>query len=375
MAFFDEGDEPRTRAQPAPRRRPPGGGGGGDPDAIRNRRIVAGVLGLAIVLLLVVAVRGCVESAAENALKDYNEDVASIVAQSDRDVGRPFFDLLQRGEDSPVELESQINQLRVLAERQVDTAEDFDTPDEAREAQRELLMVLDMRAQGLGRIASLIRSVNARGEGDAADEAVEGIAGQMQQFLASDVIYDARVMPFVKEALAEREIGGQRLADSQFLPNLGWLAPDTVGERLDVSGGGGGGGGGGDRGEPAPGLHGHGIVSVAVGDQALEPGETANRIPAGADTAFTVTFANQGENDETDVNVRVRIRPSGGGRPITVQKRVPKTTAGANTEVAIPLGQAPPIGDPATIEVLVAGVPGEEKTDNNRQTYTAIFTR
>ena len=329
------------------------------------------MLGLAIVLLLVIALRGCLESAAENALKDYNEDVASVIAQSDRDVGRPFFDLLQRGEDSPVELESQVNQLRVLAERQVDTAEDFDTPDEVREAQRELLMVLDMRAQGLGRIASLIRSVNARGEGDAASEAVEGIAGQMQQFLASDVIYDARVIPFVQEALDEREVGGQRLADSQFLPNLGWLAPDTVAERLEVSAG--GGGSTADRGEPAPGLHGHGVVSVAVGDQTLEPGETANRIPAGADTAFTVTIANQGENEESDVNVRLRIR--GGGSPITAQKRVPKTTAGANTEVAIPLGEAPPIGEPVTIEVLVGKVPGEEKTDNNRQTYTAIFTR
>ena len=369
MAFFDEGDEPRTRAQ-APRRRPPSGGGGSDADAIRNRRIVAGVLVLGIALLLVIALRGCLQSRADNALKDYNEDVGRVIAQSDRDVGRPFFDLLQRGEDSPVELESQVNQLRVTAERQVSTAEDFSAPDEVREAQRELLVVLDMRAQGLGRISSLVRDAYARGDGGAAGEAVEGIAGQMQQFLASDVIYDARVKPFVTEALADREIGGQQIVDSQFLPNLGWLTPDTVAERLDVEGGG---GGGGDTGDPAPGLHGHGLISVSAGDLALEPGETANRIPAGEDTTFTVTFANQGDNEESDVLVRVRIR--GDGRPITAQKRVPSTQPGANTEVEVPLGQAPPIGTPVTIEVSVPKVPGEEKTDNNTQTYTAIFTR
>jgi len=43
--------------------------------------------------------------------------------------------------------------------------------------------------------------------------------------------------------------------------------------------------------------------------------------------------------------------------------------------VSIPLAQAPPIGTPVTIEVSVARVPGEEKVDNNRQSYTAIFTR
>jgi subtilase family serine protease len=112
---------------------------------------------------------------------------------------------------------------------------------------------------------------------------------------------------------------------------------------------------------------------VTVGDQTLTP-DAPNRIAAGADLAFDVTFANQGENEESDVNVRVRIRGET-GKPITAQKRVPSTKPGANTEVTVPLGQAPPIGTPVTIEVSVPKVPGEQKTDNNRQTYTAIFTR
>ena len=66
---------------------------------------------------------------------------------------------------------------------------------------------------------------------------------------------------------------------------------------------------------------------VAVGDQTLQPGETANRIPAGSDIAFTVTVANQGENDEEDVEVTIRIRGDG-GRPITAKRRIDQTTAG-----------------------------------------------
>ena len=56
-------------------------------------------------------------------------------------------------------------------------------------------------------------------------------------------------------------------------------------------------------------------------------------------------------------------------------RKGPTTSAGANAEATIPLTSAPPIGTPVTIEVSVARVPGEEKVDNNRQSYTAIFTR
>ncbi len=375
MAFFDEGDEPRTRVS-----RPSGRGGGAlpprggapDSDAIRTRRIVAAVVGLLVFVILAIGVNACLDNAAENQLKDYNRDVADVVAASDRQVGRPLFDRLAQGGQTPVELESQLNQLRVTAERHVDQAEDFDVPDDLRTAQRNLLLTLGMRASGLGKIASEVRTAQA--ESDQAGEAVDQIAAQMQQFLASDVIYDTRVVPFIQQTFNDREIGGQSQQDSQFLPNLGWLQPRTVADRLGAEAGGGGGDdAGGEDEEPAPGLHGHGLVSTAVGDETLEPGQTANRIPAGSDTAFTVTFANQGDNEEENVAVQVRIR--GDGRPITVRRRVEQTQPGANAEVSIPLTTAPPIGTPVTIDVSVARVPGEEKVDNNRQSYTAIFTR
>jgi hypothetical protein len=374
VAFFDEGDEPRTRVAPPTR----GGGGGGassaggrrpDADAIRNRRIAFAVGALVLFLVLALGVNACLDSRAENRLKDYNRDVANVVAESDRDVGRPFFDLLGQGGSSPVELEAQINQLRVGAERHVDRAEDFDVPDELSTAQRNLLLMLGMRSSGLGKIAGEVRTAQA--QSDEAGDAVGQIAAQMQQFLASDVIYDARVLPFIQETLAEKEIGGQPQQDSQFLPNLGWLNAGTVADRLGAEGGGSDDAASDE--EPAPGLHGHGVVSTSVGDSTLEPGETANRIPAGSDLAFNVEFANQGENNERNVTVQVRIR--GDGRPIVARRRVEQTQAGANAEVSIPLAQAPPIGTPVTIEVSVARVPGEEKVDNNRQSYTAIFTR
>jgi hypothetical protein len=369
LSFFDEGDEPRTRVT---RQMRPGrsgssasAGGRSENDAIRNRRIVAAVIGVLVLLLLVVVVRGCLQAAADNALKDYNDEVADVVQRSDREVGQPFFDLLAQGGTSPVELESQINQLRVVADQQLTTAEGFNTPDELVAAQRNLLLTLDLRRSGLARIASEVRTALAEGSANEAEDAVTQIAAQMQMFLSSDVVYDARVKPFIEEALDGREIGGQQIADSQFLPNLEWLDVQSVEQRLGVTGGGGAGG------EPAPGLHGHGLVSVTVGDLTLQPGQT-NRIPAGADLAFDVTFANQGENEETDVPVTVRIR--GGDKTITARKRVDRTQPGGNATVSVPLTEPPPTGTAVEIEVQVARVPGEEKVDNNRATYPAIFT-
>jgi hypothetical protein len=379
MAFFDEGDEPRTRVARPSRTggsRSGGGGGGrggraGGPDAetLRNRRIVAGLVGLLFLVILFLFVNGCLDRRAENALKDYNRDTAAIVKKSDEQVGAEFFGLLSGGASSAVELEQQINQLRVAADRQVDEAEDLDVPGDMKPAHRNLLLVLDMRQVALGKIASEIRTAMAQEQSDDSAEAIDQIAAQMQQFLASDVVYDARVLPLIQEALADKEIGGQTAQDSQFLPSLEWLDANFVADRLGAEGG----GNTRKSGEVAPGLHGHGLVSVSAGDVTLQPGETANRIPASSNLAFDVTFANQGENDEADVNVAVRIE--GDGERISARKRVDQTKAGTNAEVSVPLTQAPPIGTPVTIEVEVGKVPGEEKTDNNTQTYTAIFTR
>ena len=378
MSFFDEGDEPPTKAQ-RPRRTPgatrPGGGArprsaaAGTPEAVRNRRIVALVIGVLVFILLAIVVNSCLDNRAQNRLKDYNRDVGEVVSASDREVGKPLFEALSAGGQAPNELEQNINQLRVVAERQIDTAEGFDVPDELKNAQRNLLLALDLRATAVAKIASEVRTALARSGGDQADAAVDQIAAQNQALLASDVIYDARVIPFIREAFEDKSITGQEITDSQFLPNLDWLQPATVSDRLGAAGG----GGAGTSGTPAPGLHGHGLVSTAVGDVTLQPGETANRIPAGANIVFTVTFANQGENNEENVPVRIRIR--GAGKPITATRRVEQTTPGQNAEAEIPLDQAPPIGVPVTIEVTVEKVPGEEKTDNNKQSYTAIFTR
>jgi len=343
--------------------------GPSDPQQLLVRRAVAAGVGLLVLVLLVVGIRGCLSNRKEQALKDYNRDVATLVQEVDRNTD-DFFQTLSTGGSSPSDLQTQINQLRVTAEQQTRKAVKLDAPGEMLPAHRNLVLTLSLIQEAVGKVAEKIPSALAS-DATVAENAVKGIAGEMQAFTAADVVYARRVAAIIQQILDKEEIGGQTIQRSSFQQNLGWLDPDIVARRIGSDAG--RGAGGGATGEPAPGTHGHSLVSTAVGDKTLAAGGAANRIIASSNVTFRATIANQGENIETDVRVRVRIR--GAGKTISAQKTVDETRPGTNAEVSVPLGQAPPIGEPVTITVEVRPVPGEKKTDNNTQTYTALFTR
>jgi hypothetical protein len=238
-----------------------------------------------------------------------------------------------------------------------------------RNAQESALIALEFRRDGIAGVGQQIGT--ARGDaGTEADKAFGAIAAQMQSFLSSDVLWEARVVPAIRRELDEAEIGGQTIAASEgSLPDLAWLDEQTVAQRL-------GGelttGGSGSNREPTPGTHGSGLTSVRAGDLTLQPG-TSNRIPRSVDT-FTVTFENQGENDEVDVRVVLRIDASdGSGQPIRVERTVDQVARGQTAEVSLGTPSAPPANTAMTITVEVKAVPGEKNTDKNRQEYPAIF--
>jgi len=367
LSFFDEDDD-EPRRTPRGRRRASSGTVVADQQTVIIRRAVAIGGAILVLILLVVAINGCLDSRKENALKDYNREVSSIIRESDRQIGAEFFNLLrQRGSESPQDLQTAISGYRAQAETQLRQAEDLDVPGDMEAAQRSFLIALQFRRDGLGYIAERIRTALGD-DAEAADAAIRQIAGQMQAFLASDVVYNGRTVPLIKGALDDNEVGGQQIARSKFLPGIEWLEPQFVGDALgqQVSGG------NGNRArEPAPGLHGTSLESTSVGETRLQPSPTPNRIPAADDIAFLVSFTNGGEHDEFDVKVTVTVEPES-GKPIRKSRTVDTVKQGATAEVEIPLGQRPPQGA-ATVTTRVDPVPGEEKTDNNEAEYDVGF--
>ena len=375
MSFFDD-DEPPTR-QARPRRpagasttgtraRTAGGSAPDDPQQLMVRRAVALGAGALILILLVIGVRGCLNSRTENALRDYNRNVAAIVSDSNDQVSGRLFDLLAgAGTDTSLtDLQQNVNQVRVTADEDFKRARALDVPGDMTDAQLHLLQVLSFRADGVEKIAEDLPSL----EGDQSEDAASRVAGQMSAFLASDVIYSQRVVPFITQALQDKDITDVPPA-SVFLRDAQWIDAAFVRRRLT------GRGSGKTTGEPTPGTHGHGLVSVAIGDITLQPGGVLNRVPAAANPVFDVVFANQGENDEFDVEVKVGISASGEDA-IDRNKTLDQTAAGTTEiKLQIPLGSAPPVGVPATVRVEVVPVAGEVTTDNNNSTYTVIFER
>ena len=370
MSFFDEDDEPRRT--PRPRRARPAGGGVATTDSqtLLIRRAVAGIGIVLVLLLLVFFVNSCRNSQRENALKDYNRQLSTIATDSTRQVSAPFFALLtESAGSSPQDLQTQISGYRVQAEQQYEAARRLDVPSEMQGAQESALIALEWRRDGLDRIAQEIRPALGD-ESEQADEAISQIAAQMEVFLASDVAWETRVIPFIRHALDENEIGGQEISRSPFLADLEWLQPETIATVLDqqlTSGGDGGG-------EPTgPGLHGSGLDSTNYGDVTLQPG-VSNELTYEPGTGFAVNFTNQGENDEFDIKVTLRIIHEGDD-PITTSTTIPKVATGASATAELPLEDQPPLDTAVTIRVNVAKVPGEEKVDNNRSEYPAIFRR
>jgi len=366
-SFFDEDDEPTRQSRP--RRGRGGGTVAADQQTLMTRRIVAGVIGVLFLVLLAIVINSCRNSQQESALKDYNREVSTIAQDSAQQVGGQFFQLLGQGNGQPQDLQSAISSFRVQAEQQRQQAAGLSVPGAMKGAQQNLLIALEMRRDGLDYVAARIRS--ALGDsGAVTDQAISQIAGQMQVFLASDVIYSTRVVPFIRSALNANEIGGQTIASSRFVPNQSWLSPQTIATALDqqLSGG-----GSGASGQPTgPGLHGTGLQSTAYGSTTLQP-STSNQLTYTPGQDFVVSFTNQGENDEFDVKVTIRI--AAGAQQVSLTTTVPKVAQGQTAEARLPLDKTPPLGSAAMIRVQVAAVPGEKKIDNNRSEYPALFSR
>jgi hypothetical protein len=191
------------------------------------------------------------------------------------------------------------------------------------------------------------------------------IAGAMEIFLASDVIYSQRAAPFIQQTLTGAGITGLSTSPSIFLPNIGWLEPNTVLARITGQGAGATTG-------IAPGTHGSSLVGVSVGTTALQPEETGtlNHISGGGSPTFTVTVENTGSNPES--NVKVDVTVTAGGKEFKASHVISTTQPGTKSNVEVPVTGIP-VGVASKVAVNVEPVPGETNTENNKNSYLAIF--
>ncbi len=327
-----------------------------------RRRTAAGI---AVVLLIVIVlvINGCLKSQKAQSLKEYNRNVSSLAQESETQVAEPLFTALTGASGKPaLNVEVQVDQLRIAAQKIAERARGLSVPGEMTEAQRNLLLTLDLRSEGITKIAALLPGAL----GSQSKEASTKIAGEMENFLASDVVYSQRVAPLIQETLAGAGITGSSTAAARFLPNIGWLEPNTVLSRIT------GQSSTGQSSQTVSGNHGSALVGLSVGTTTLEPEPTINHISGGGSPTFTVIVENSGEFNET--NVKVDITVTAGGKAYKASHVINQTTPGNKVNVEIPVAGIP-LGVAAKIEANIEGVPGENDLENNKGTYLAIFSQ
>jgi hypothetical protein len=323
-----------------------------------RRRVAAGI---AVVLVIVIAlvINGCLKSQAQQSLKDYNRSVSQIARESDEQVAHPLFSaLVGASSKSALDVEVQINQLRIQMQTIANGARRLSVPGEMVAAQRALLLALDLRVEAMSKLAGQIPSAL----GGQAQQAAPKLAGDMESLLASDVLFSQRVVPLAQEALASNGIH-ELSTTSRFVPNVGWLDPSTVASRVT-------GQSPGSTSSVAPGTHGSAITGVSVGANTLQPEPTINHISGGGSPTFTVTVEDTGSNPES--NVKVDVTVTAAGKQFKASHVINQTQPGSKVNVEIPVSGIP-TGVAAKIEAYVEPVPGETELENNKATYLAIF--
>jgi hypothetical protein len=369
VAFFDD-DPPtqqrRSSAPPPPPRPPRPPRAVGDPQQIWARRAVA--IGVIVLFLLVIAIvmKGCVDSSRKNALADYGQAVTELGTESSSNVAQGLQILSQPNAREALAQRNALDKLASDSRALTDKARDLSTPGGLEGSSQNLITALSLRADALARIAD--RIATARGTSRSqAEIATQQIAGQMQALLASDVLWQLRVTPYIRDRAKELDTRDDGVEDSVVLTDLTWLSAGSVANKVD------GQSEQTDTTAPvAPGTHGHGIQSVTANGKALTPGQPVT-VSAGSGLSFVVTVANQGENDETNVSVTISGTSKATGKQVFSEtKKIPQSRKGTTTPVTIPITSS--VTGAVTVTAEVKPVPNEVNKDNNKQIFQVIFS-
>ncbi len=237
--------------------------------------------------------------------------------------------------------------------------EGLDSPDEISDAQAELEQAFELRRDGLAGIAEDIP--NALGD-ENRSEAIDRIAENMREFLASDVLY-ARARDQIVVVLADEQIN-EKIPESVFLPEPvdRWLDHLQLTTVLSTFAG--------DAGA-TQGVHGLALLSTTI-DKTPLTADADNSVSLGKGAPeIEVEVQNQGDTEESDVTVSYSF--SGGAVPLEGEGAIAKLDAQGIETITLGLEDVPDTDVPLTLTIEVLPVPGEEVSDNNAATYTVTF--
>jgi hypothetical protein len=363
LAFLDEDDSlPPVATDPDdPSRVPPE-----RQRVFMARRLGAVAVGILILILLVLGIRGCLNARKERAFENYARDLSTIVGESQQ-LSNEFFDRFNDpGNLTALNFETEIRSDRSQADGLVSRVESLDPPGDLDGAQDDVVSSFELRADGLGGIADNVGAALSD-DTDARDAALTKMTLNMEDFLASDVLY-RHASDEINAVLKDEGIG-ESVPKSNFfpadedtgIPDVEWLDDTTLSEKLaGISG----------TEQNVSGVHGLGITAVLIDGVQLSQ-DTTNTVTVQGTPEVEVQVNNQGDSDESDIPVQVST--SGGDQSSEGEETIDKIAPGETQSVNVPLDPAPSSGDQVTLDVKVETVLGEQVADNNEFTTEVSF--
>jgi hypothetical protein len=347
VVVADEPERPRRRVGGPQRRR----------QQYLVRRLIGVGVGLAFLILVVIAFRGCLEARSDRALRNYDSSVATIMQQSEQS-GKDFFQLLSTpsGSSSSVDVQNQVFAQRDASSTLLDRAEGLDTPGQMSDAQAAVEQTLTLRRNALTVIAANVTQAAARTQ---TANAITTIGDAMGSLYASDILWTQIAKPDMTKVLKDEGVEGQPLPPGNFMPAnaTDYLDQASLVTKLNAITG--------TSSSTSGGVHGLSLDSTTIGDTQLSP-DTTTTVPSDSQE-IDIDVTNSGDSDETGISVTVQI----GASSLTGQLQ--SLSAGQQGTIKIPLTTKPTPGTPTQVEVVVNPVPSEQLTDNNSSTYTVVF--
>jgi hypothetical protein len=358
LAFLDE----EELASPTGGGRPPSRRGPDRQRQILVRRAIGIGIVVVVLILIILGIKGCLDARKTRSFENYVSDLNAITVQTSQLSGDFFGKLSDPANMSALDFKNAIASDRGTAEELANRVDSLDTPGELNDAQNQLELAYQLRAQALTGISNAM-STALGNPGPARNRAIASISDYMQYFLASDVLYK-QAQGQIDTELQNQGIDETAPASVFMTDPSRWLDPLQVSTALSsISSGN----------EASKGTHGLAIVATTVkpGDVQLSP-DTPATISGGTSGAqLDVQVSNQGSVDEKGVGVSFSL--TGGPQTIDGTATLGTIAPGAIQTATLPIHPAPPRKTPLTLEVTVNPVPGEQITTNNRFTYQLTF--
>jgi hypothetical protein len=366
--------QPR-RPQPRGRRQ------GIDDRTLLVRRGAAAAIILVVLIALVLIVKALLDHQAVAGLRTYDDNVSRLVDGEQATVVQPVFREIDNAFNSsnPIDVPTALQQYVSQEQSDYRTAQSWSVPAQMVGAQRWLVEAFGLRYEALAGIASEMNNALAVGAGQAT--AIKHIAGEMEKLLSADVIYRDRVQPLIADALAKANVV-DAVSPSVFLPDIGWLQPENVANRIlgyvPTSLGG----------PPVTGSPGHELLSVSV--QTGPTTATAlssnsiNKLPyTSAGITFVLTVLNSGTLKEHEVQTNIHFFKQGQNTScLTSTATIPLTDPGSQYQTRILFAPAQCgvnlptyFNEGLLMTAQVETLPGETDKTNNRKTFDIEFTR